>query len=264
MREPGWPARFAARIIWASRVVDRAFGRFDRLRTRIVAARAGDAFYDAYNDIAFSGQAMYRPGSDVFRDDLFPWEREAVKAWFPAPPATVLIGGAGGGREALALARRGYAVTTFDPALGLVASFEQHHSDATHPIAAFAGRYEDLPLVRDPRDGAAAVDLSQRGRFDAAIFGWASYSNLRSETTRVAALRAMGRLTAGPMLLSYFPHLGDSADAHSRRGSFTVKVGYFRNLTEHEVRGEIEAAGLDVLWLLHDTGWPRAIVRRRD
>jgi hypothetical protein len=263
MREPGWLARLAARTVWASRVVDRAYGRFERLRTRVVAARAGEEFYAAYNDIAFGGQAMYRPGTDVFRDDLFPWEREAVETWFPAAPATVLIGGAGGGREALALAQRGYAVTTFEPALRLVTSFVRYHSDAMSPIDAFAGRYEDLPLVRDPREGVSTVDLSRRRPYDAAILGWASYSNLQSDEHRVAALRAMGRLTAGPILLSYFPHHRETPDQQSRRGSFSLNVGYFRDLTEQEVREQIAAAGLDVLWLLQDTGWPRAIVQRR-
>jgi hypothetical protein len=261
MSEAGWLARLAARAVWATRAVDRIYGRFDRLRARTIGDRASPPFYEAYNDVAFGGQAMYRPGTDVFRRDLFPWERAAIDEWFPGPPATVLVGGAGGGREAIALTRLGYAVTTFEPAERLVASFLNHRPDDAARIETCVGRYEELPIVRSP--GGGRVDLSQRPPFDAAIFGWASYSNLLDDARRVASLRAMAALVEGPILLSYFPHHEDTPDSSSRRGSFSLNVGYFRDLTEAEVREQAAEAGVDIVWLLQDTGWPRAIVRRR-
>ena len=261
MSEPGWMVRLAARAVWATRVVDRVYGRFDRLRAKTIRDRASRAFFEAYNEVAFGGQAMYRAGTDVFRRELFPWERAAIEEWFPRPPATILVGGAGGGREAIALARLGYAVTTFEPAERLVESFLSHRPGDGAGIDACIGRYEQLPIVRSPDGGR--VDLSQRPPFEAAIFGWTSYSNLPDDTVRVLSLRAMAALVEGPILLSYFPHHHDLPDSSSRRGSFSLNAGYFRDLTEAEVREQAAAAGVDIVWLLHDTGWPRAIVRRQ-
>jgi len=263
MPDPGRLARLLARALWATRFVDRAYARFNRLRTRMVVSRATERFYDVYNDLAFGGQAHYRPGTEVFRQDLFPWEREAIEAWFPPPPATVLIGGAGGGREAIALARRGYAVTSFEPAHRLVASFLEHEAPRAGQVEAFVGRYEHLPVVTPLQDGSPSLDLSQRPRFAAAIFGWASFSNLHTDEQRIDALRSMAKLTDGPILLSYFPHHSDAADGGVKRGSFSLNVGHFRDLTEQEVREQAAAAAVDIVWMLHDTGWPRAIIRRR-
>ena len=49
---------------------------------------------------------------------LFPWEDAWFQMALPQPPATILVPGAGGGREVLALRERGYTVFGFDPAIG--------------------------------------------------------------------------------------------------------------------------------------------------
>jgi hypothetical protein len=263
MPDPGWRATLLARLVWASRIVDKAYGRFDRLRTRVVMRHAPDGFFETYNDIAFSRQARYRPESEVFEQDLFVWEQEAVDRWFPPPPARVLIGGVGGGREGFALARRGYAVTAFEPARDLVRGMVRRAAAGGAAMDVYEGRYESLPEVTAPDGSGRRVDLSRGAPFDAAIFGWASYSHLRTDRRRVDALRAMGRLTHGPILLSYFPFHA-SRQTRQAAGSFALFTGYFRDLTEGEVRAQAAEAGLDVVWLLHDTGWPRAILRRRD
>ena len=250
-----------ARLVWATRIVDRAYGRFDRLRTRLIMRRAPAGFFEVYNDVAFSRQARYRPDSSAFEDELFPWEAEAIAAWFPAPPARLLIGGVGGGREGFALARRGYEVTAFEPATALVSGIVRRAGETGLRIDVYTGRYESLPHVLMPDAGETTVDLSQRDPFDAAILGWASYSHLRTDEDRVGALRAMGALTRGPILLSYFPFAA-SRQSGPAAGSFALFTGFFRDLTEAEVRAQAAAAGLDVLSLLHDTGWPRAILQR--
>ena len=261
MPDPRWRARLLARLVWATRAVDKAYGQFDRLRTRLVMQRAPAGFFEVYNDVAFSRQTRYRPDSS-FDEDLFVWEAEAIAAWFPPAPARVLIGGVGGGREGFALARRGYAVTAFDPAADLVRGLTDRARRAGVEIDAYEGRYESLPAVVVPDGRGTRVDLSRLEPFDAAIFGWTSYSHLRTDAQRVDALRVMGQLSRGPILLSYFP-FSAARQAGPVAGSFALFSGYFRDLTEAEVRSQAAAAGLDVLWLLHDTGWPRAILRRR-
>src|SRR5918994_2664192 len=99
------PGDAGFRFILATRRLDRTYRRLDRLRSTAILAIASDAALERFNAWTYSGSASYRPGSEDFRTDLFPWEEEAIERFFPRPPARVLVGGAGGGREPLALAR---------------------------------------------------------------------------------------------------------------------------------------------------------------
>lgn len=69
-------------------------------------ACASDEFYDIFNDLAYARQDVYRQGTESFRSSLFPFEERVISKYFPSPPGNVLVGAAGGGREALMLARQ--------------------------------------------------------------------------------------------------------------------------------------------------------------
>jgi hypothetical protein len=260
-RESRGLTRLLARAVWATRLVDRLFGAFDRVRSRLLLRFGSEAFFDAFNDIAYSGQAIYRPESALFKTELFPWESRAIDAHFPKAPATVLIGGAGGGREALAFERRGHSVVAFEPAAALAEALAESLRSEPRAIEVLVGRYEDLPFLRRPGD-ARVVDLRQRAPFGAAILGWASFSHIRSDAGRVGALRQMSALTDGPILFSYFSYYDDRTTSSTRRESFGMQVGLFRQLSEAEVRELIAEAGLEIVYHQHD-GWPCAIVRER-
>jgi hypothetical protein len=90
-----------ARLVRSTRVIDRGYRLFDRLRSKIVLGCASDAFYDVYNDLTYTAEESYQPESKGFRLSLFPFEERAISRHFPSPPGTVLVGAAGGGREAL-------------------------------------------------------------------------------------------------------------------------------------------------------------------
>src|SRR5689334_5830463 len=137
------PSGLGARLLRASAGVDRAYRWFDRLRSELVAALASDETLDRHNAYAYAGP-RYRPGSSAFRADLFPFEEAALERFFPEPPAEILIGGAGGGREALALAERGYAVVAFDPVARLVDELAQHAALDVRR-AAYADMDEQFP-----------------------------------------------------------------------------------------------------------------------
>ena len=92
------------------------------MRSELVLAMAGDDVLDRYNDLMYSSAGDYDPTSPEFLDFLFPWEESVVERFFPRPPARVLVGAAGAGREAFALARLGYEVVAFEPAPGLARS----------------------------------------------------------------------------------------------------------------------------------------------
>ena len=57
--------------------------------------------------------ASFLPEND--HHGLYPWETDWFERRLPSPPASILIGAAGGGREAAALRDLGYQVRAFEP-----------------------------------------------------------------------------------------------------------------------------------------------------
>jgi hypothetical protein len=237
-----------ARAVMATGLVDRGYRSFDRLRSKFVVAWGSDEFFDVYNDLIYARKQSYR----LATKGLFPYEERAISQHFPSPPGTVLVGAAGGGREALALARQGYRVVAFEPARPLAASLAQVCDGL--PIESLNGRYEDLPFVSSLSNPPTSIDLRSRAPFSAAILGWASLSHLRSDHQCIGTLRQFGELTRGPILVSYFPSSGGPA----RR--FRVNVGFYRPLTGANIRTLAEHAGLDVLCLDDENHW-HAVLR---
>ncbi|HEX7084819.1 MAG TPA: class I SAM-dependent methyltransferase [Vicinamibacterales bacterium] len=262
--KPSAASRAVARALRASLLVDRAAVWFDRLRSKLVVTLASDAVLDAYNAIAYGSSASYNPETDAFRRDWFPWERSALDAWFPAAPARVLVGGAGGGREALLLAQAGYEVTAFEPVLPLVRAF----ADAARGTCqVFVGRYETLPAVIR-LDGTAAELAGDS--FDAGIMGWGSVAHVRRDEARVEAVRAFARLVRGPVLVSVYPELWRPGKGRLDRwlstdgAVFSPGLGRVQTYDEARLRDLLERAGVEILAI--DTSsridnWPHAVVR---
>ena len=265
---------WTARAVRLTHLVDRAYRKFDRLRSALVVALASERFFDEYNTLAYSATESYQPASSAFRTGLFDWEEDAVRRYFPAPPARVLVGGAGGGREPFALLDKGYAVVAFDPAGPLVRGMAAAAPGGQ--LRAYCGSYSSLPMLRDA-DGKEIVDLRREPPFDAAIVGWSSFSHLRSDGERVETLRAFGALTNGPILVSYFPDPAPADTAASggmlrqwlrrrarRRGPsvFSVQIGYYRLLRHADVEDLVRQAGLSVVGAERGGNWPYVVVRR--
>ena len=252
MQQPRFVWHLFARAVLATRIVDRGYFFFDRLRSRIVLACAADIFYDIFNDLMYARNDIWRAGTEAFRSSLFPFEERAISRYFPSPPGTVLVGAAGGGREALALARRGYRVVAFEPARPLAASLADASGEL--PIESLVGRYEDLPFVTSLSHPPVTIDLRCHLPFAAAVLGWGSISHIRSDEHCIATLRQFECLTRGPILISYFPGFSGP----NRR--FTANAGYYRQFKSAEICAFAKDAGLEVVHL-DDEGMPHAVLR---
>jgi hypothetical protein len=267
--------RLLARVIRVTTIVDRAARRFDQVRSLLVTRCASPSVLDAYNDLAYERTPVYRAGTPQFRYTLFNWEAEAIASAFPSPPGRVLIGGAGGGREAFALAARGYEVVAFEPSADLARSMVRH-APAGINVEALIGRYEDLPWLTSAASGAS-LDVRLKAPFAAALLGWASFSHLRTRAARVAALRGVGELTNGPMVLSFYTrrprpaapsgvwHRAAEALGVQFEGDlFTPYVGFYHLSDPDELADEVREAGLE--WVRAsfdelDGRWPYVVVR---
>lgn len=191
------------KLIMASRLFDRIYRRFNRLRELAVVTFASDYALAKFNDRTYSEASRYQPNSPGYVSGLYPWEEQALQEHFPPAPAHILVGGAGSGREPFALSDLGYQVTAFEPVLALVDAMQQQGiSQDRGAVACFAGGYEELPFVSSPSHGER-IHLSELGPFDAAILGWGSFSHIYDERQRQKTLQHFAELTSGPILLSF-------------------------------------------------------------
>lgn len=265
---PGPLARLAARALKASLLIDRAAGLFDRCRSRLVCLLASDHVLDAYNTIAYSAAPRYQPAVGGEHAELFSWERAAVETWFPKAPAKVLIGGAGGGREARQLLKLGYQVVAFEPVVALAEGLAAQHWQG---LQVFEGRYETLPDLIEI-DGGMAPRLEDLGPFDAAIMGWGSLAHVRRADDRVSAIRSMVAVVAGPILVSVYPPLWRQTTGHAVSqwlygdgAVFSPGLGRVQTFTEAQFRDLLSDAQVEVLAFDPESrpdNWPHAIVRR--
>jgi hypothetical protein len=128
---------------------------------------------------------------------FFDWERSAVERYFPAG-SSVLVAGAGAGREILALRRAGYSAEGFECNPALV--------DASSAIFDQLGEARGVFLW--PPDQVPPGPSS----YSAVIIGWTAYSHIRSRERRVAFLRALRprAFPGSPVVLSFFARSGNS------------------------------------------------------
>ncbi len=194
------------------------------------------------------------------------WERDAVDRLFPTS-GRVFVWAAGGGREMVEFARRGFAVEgcEYNSALAAGVDVAFDHAGTRH------GRMH--ACERDMWPPTAT------GPYQALVLGWSSYSLVRGRGTRVELLeRAASVLDPGaPMLLSYFA----ATDAHryirsvALGGRLTARwfgvsapergdmltPNFAHMFEEQGLRAEVEAAGFEIVEI-STVGVARAVCRR--
>jgi hypothetical protein len=193
----------------------------------------------------FDREAGYNPGAS------FDWEDRWFAASLPPPPARVLLGGAGSGREVAKLAALGYRVAAFDPAPHF-ARLGQALVAEGRCEAFLEGSYQQL-WSDDPAGRAFRRRLDELAPFDAVILGWGSYTHVLSADDRRRTLRELDlRCPAGPILASYWAAAAgrDAAPGASHRlgmalglllgGSLpSAKERASRHLTHHGIAGHV-------------------------
>ncbi len=158
-------------------------------------AQFDELHYDTRRERVGSG-AAYRYDDDRWNlRGLSDWERAAIEQHFPSS-GRIVVTGAGGGREVLALLERGYDAVGFEP----------------HPRLVQAGA-----ALLERRGHAHRLMVSRRDAFpaevgacDAIIVGWGSYSLMSGRRRRVEFLRGARACLPvdGPILVSFLARQG--------------------------------------------------------
>jgi hypothetical protein len=177
------------------------------------------------------------------------WEKQAVERHFP-PRSRILLIGAGGGREVVALHELGFDVDAYECNPDLVAAANRLLGELEGPEVRIVGR-DEVPEAAEPCDGA--------------VVGWGAYMLVRGKKRRVSMLEGLRRriMPGGPVLLSFYVRAPaerrfrlSAAVGNVVRlffGNERVEVGdglapnFVHHFTETEIKDELEAAGFELV-----------------
>lgn len=188
-------------------------------------------------------------------EGLLDFEHAAIQKFFPAVPARILVVGCGGGREMVALRKKGYDIIGCEPALPLVQTARRVCADT--PVVHAAAQQLHLHAQCD-------------GPFSAVIMGWGAWGHILPISERLEVLRHLReRCPTGPVLLSWqlLPN------APLRRSEQTAQTDWRQLLsisprglvqvilTQEQIRIEAKELGFDVVHAAgYESGYPHAVL----
>lgn len=194
-------------------------------------------------------QSQYYASTEHNLSGFFGWEKSVLDRFFQRG-SRILVAGAGGGREVLALRKAGFDAEGFECSVPLVRASEQ--------IFDRQGESEYVTFCQP--DG-----VPQGPRiYDGLVVGWTVYTHVPTKARRVAFLQALSEraLAGSPLLVSYFARQSRASDdvlVHrtARLWRFLLRgrkepleVGdrisyarFVRSFTSDEVEAELRAAG---------------------
>ena len=167
---------------------------------------------------------LYDASSEPRNDHagLYEWEQTWFERRLPPPPASILIGAAGSGREASALRKSGHRVHAFEPS---ASAFQLCETTLGAELVDQAS-YQDL-IATALHGESTPLRLTRESRFDAVLLGWGSFGHVLERANRLELLRACDHVVPhGPILLSIFePNASAATDGvyYTPWGGFLVR-----------------------------------------
>jgi len=178
---------------------------------------------------------------------LLAWEAVAVDRFF-SPCRSILIGGVGGGREMIALSRKGFLVDGFECCEDFVTVCKNLLAAEGLPARVTASPPDEIP--------------GDYGMYDGLIMGWGAYMHIVGRRTRIEFFKQFRRhvRAGGPVLVSFLTRKPNSRKAEwvfriARsiqrlcRNTFRVELGdslhgsFAHFFTAEEIRQELREAG---------------------
>jgi len=195
----------------------------------------------------------------IVGNELFGWEQELF-ASHVRPSDSILVAGAGSGRDVLPFLEAGHQVTALDIAPGALATLKDRARRRGRSVATIHASVVDADLP------AAS--------FDVILFSWFTFGYIRGSTARQAALLRSEKALrpGGRMVVSYpcrveaggrRPFVAKLARVVARTiGGVEVEPGdefnvtgtasrpsvfFTHHFTDREIEGEVQQAGLHIL-----------------
>jgi SAM-dependent methyltransferase len=213
-RQSPSPPLQVPRWVRATLALDRALAAGARaahvLIEETLAAWLTETERDAVTAEIYGRQSSYGPRGAHFEAGLFDWEERALEVAGSPPGGTLLLGGAGGGRELAALVARGFEVVAFEPSELVEQAASLPLSRATVVRASYAD------LVRAVEEGSGPLAPHLRA-FDGVVLGWTSLMHVTGARSRERLLRAIRACAPeARVLASFWTPASDAASVRAR------------------------------------------------
>ena len=192
------------------------------------------------------------------------WEQAVLERFF-GDCRSILLGGAGGGREILGLLERGYQVDAFECNQELVESCSQLLVSQEASASVIQSTPDQVPETL--------------GRYDGLIVGWGTYMHIPGRDARIHFLQAFRQhvFPGGPILLSFFTRDPTSRHYHwvyqiahrlrrLRRSAYPLELGddldgtFDHHFTESEIAEELHAGEFEMVHF-SNTPYGHAVAR---
>ena len=203
----------------------------------------------------YSDELHYHRNSKYTDDNynlsgLFKWEKVAIEKYFSNAKDVLLIG-AGGGRETIALSKTGFKVDSYECNKALVEygnAFLQKHG--------IKDTIEYLPRDTVPTDTK---------KYDSVIVGWGAYSHIRGKKNRHLFLEKLQPFldNKAPIMISFLltgertrqdkivKHVADFFRIFNKQGKTDLGDGlmleFVHYFTEEEIKNELTEAGYRII-----------------
>jgi hypothetical protein len=144
-------------------------------------------------------QSQYYASTEHNLSGFFGWEKSVLDRFFRRG-SRILVAGAGGGREVLALRKAGFDAEGFECSVPLVRASEQ--------IFERVGESKYVTLCEPDR-------VPQGPRiYDGLVVGWTVYTHIPTKARRIAFLQALSQraLPGSPLLVSFFARQSSASD----------------------------------------------------
>ncbi len=203
--------------------------------------------------------------NEAYNRSLYDWEVSCIRNYFVPPPARVLVGACGTGREMYALATLGYQVAGFDPAKELV-SLCQHHVPHSKLLCCLTADYTTFIQGLAP--------LQTHAPFAAGIVGFGSFAHIATPSERTAVLKIFHQLCgSGPLLISWVargPSRGQlqvrnilkrlGVNTAPESDYYTTHEGFVHCFTPSEFEGIVAQAGYEIAYCQQEPPYPHAVL----
>lgn len=196
-----------ARLIGWSFELDRVVRAAAIVREELAFRLLAEPDWLELGRVMYGRAQRYRRGSAHNESGLFAFECDAIERFFPPPPAAILVGACGGGREVFGLIARGFRVAAaYDPVAPFIDALRT--DPRLHEVAhrLYVCSHQDFDATW------SCTDRQPGDAIDAVVVGWGSYTHVLGEKRRIDFLRALrAACPSGPVLLSFFVEIGDEA-----------------------------------------------------
>lgn len=242
--------KFIARLSHASlKCITKTYHFFNSVMTGFWLGVMGEKSMN-YSDVLHYHRGSKYTDDNYNLSGLFRWEQAAIEKYFTNVKNILLIG-AGGGRETIALSKMGYKVDSYDCNKALVEygnAFLQKH-----------GIKSELEYL--PRD---TVPTEVR-KYDGIVIGWGAYSHIRGRKNRLSFLEKLQPFLdkEAPLMISFLltgertrqdkivKRVADFFRIFSKQGKTDLGDGlmleFVHYFTEEEIKNELMEAGYRVI-----------------